>query len=194
MTRSSIFAATALTLSLAMAVPALGQQVPGGRANAHASNGAGMRGGGGNVGGVRMGGAPQANFRGGQASVGGSQFVGRGNGQFAQRGAYRGGEFRGGRGFGRDIGVAAGVTVGSALALGGFGYDPYSYGDTYAYDNGPNYDPGYTVTYDQPVVDQSVIIGQSAGVDPSYCAQRYRSYDPASGTYLGYDGLRHPCP
>jgi hypothetical protein len=25
------------------------------------------------------------------------------------------------------------------------------------------------------------------------CAQRYRSYDPVSGTYLGYDGLRHPC-
>ena len=28
----------------------------------------------------------------------------------------------------------------------------------------------------------------------SYCAQRYRSYDPGSGTYLGYDGQRHPCP
>jgi len=28
----------------------------------------------------------------------------------------------------------------------------------------------------------------------SYCAQRFRSYDPASGTYLGYDGRRHPCP
>jgi len=28
----------------------------------------------------------------------------------------------------------------------------------------------------------------------AYCAQRYRSYDPASGTFLGYDGLRHPCP
>jgi hypothetical protein len=27
-----------------------------------------------------------------------------------------------------------------------------------------------------------------------YCAQRYRSYDPASGTYLGFDGVRHPCP
>ncbi|MGO4524471.1 BA14K family protein [Microvirga sp. 2MCAF35] len=27
-----------------------------------------------------------------------------------------------------------------------------------------------------------------------YCAQRFKSYDPASGTYLGYDGLRHPCP
>jgi BA14K-like protein len=28
----------------------------------------------------------------------------------------------------------------------------------------------------------------------AYCSQRYRSYDPASGTFLGYDGLRHPCP
>ncbi|MBI1202107.1 MAG: BA14K family protein [Rhodopseudomonas sp.] len=27
-----------------------------------------------------------------------------------------------------------------------------------------------------------------------YCMRRYRSYDPRSGTYLGYDGYRHPCP
>lgn len=27
-----------------------------------------------------------------------------------------------------------------------------------------------------------------------YCMRRYRSYDPESGTYLGFDGLRHPCP
>jgi len=26
------------------------------------------------------------------------------------------------------------------------------------------------------------------------CAQRFRSYDPASGTYLGFDGQHHPCP
>jgi len=32
------------------------------------------------------------------------------------------------------------------------------------------------------------------GNTASYCAQRYKSYDPASGTYLGFDGLRHPCP
>jgi hypothetical protein len=25
------------------------------------------------------------------------------------------------------------------------------------------------------------------------CAHRYRSYDPASGTFLGRDGRRHPC-
>ncbi len=28
----------------------------------------------------------------------------------------------------------------------------------------------------------------------SYCAQRYRSYDPASGTYMNNDGNRYPCP
>lgn len=28
----------------------------------------------------------------------------------------------------------------------------------------------------------------------AYCMNRYKSYDPASGTFLGYDGLRHPCP
>jgi hypothetical protein len=27
----------------------------------------------------------------------------------------------------------------------------------------------------------------------AYCMQRYRSYDPASGTFLGNDGRRHPC-
>jgi hypothetical protein len=25
------------------------------------------------------------------------------------------------------------------------------------------------------------------------CARRYRSYDPASGTYAGHDGRRHSC-
>lgn len=27
----------------------------------------------------------------------------------------------------------------------------------------------------------------------SYCSAKYRSFDPRTGTYLGYDGLRHPC-
>jgi hypothetical protein len=27
----------------------------------------------------------------------------------------------------------------------------------------------------------------------TFCAQRYRSYDPASGTFLGHDGRRHRC-
>ena len=91
------------------------------------------------------------------------------------------GGFRGGRGFHRGFGPGAGFVTGLAVgsALGyGYGYGPY-YGDDYAYDN-YYYDDGssgYVVS----------------GVDPAYCAQRYRSWDPASGTYLGNDGLRHPC-
>jgi hypothetical protein len=33
----------------------------------------------------------------------------------------------------------------------------------------------------------------SANTDLSSCAQRYRSYDPETGTFLGYDGRRHAC-
>ena len=32
------------------------------------------------------------------------------------------------------------------------------------------------------------------GGDVGYCMRRFRSYDPRSGTYLGFDGLRHRCP
>ena len=28
----------------------------------------------------------------------------------------------------------------------------------------------------------------------AYCAQRYRSYDPRTGTYLSTNGNRYPCP
>jgi BA14K-like protein len=46
--------------------------------------------------------------------------------------------------------------------------------------------------------------GQVVGTGPSIgaglynqvsgsCAQRFRSYDPSTGTYLGRDGRRHPC-
>jgi hypothetical protein len=28
----------------------------------------------------------------------------------------------------------------------------------------------------------------------AYCKQRYRSYNPQTGTYLGTDGQRHHCP
>jgi hypothetical protein len=29
--------------------------------------------------------------------------------------------------------------------------------------------------------------------DQAYCIRRYRSYDPASGTFVGRDHVRHPC-
>ena len=73
-------------------------------------------------------------------------------------------------------------------ALGSYAYyggGPYYYDDDY-------YDAGYGPdTY----YDAGVEVGVPAGGDAvAYCESRFRSYDPASGTYLGYDGLRHPCP
>src|SRR5438477_638039 len=65
--------------------------------------------------------------------------------------------------------------------------------DAYAYYGGPGYYDSY---YDDGYADEGAVaeVPVPVGGDASYCAQRYRSYDPASGTYLGFDGLRHPCP
>ena len=152
-------------------------------------HGGGMHGGMG--GGMHVGGGAPA-FRGSQASMGprgavnGANFAGRGGAQFAQggnRGAFHGNHDR--DRFGRGFGFAAGLAAGSALGYGYGGYygDP-NYGD---YANNDYYDDGYPGY----VAGPGYVV--SGGVDPSYCAQRYKSYDPASGTYLGYDGLRHPC-
>ena len=81
-------------------------------------------------------------------------------------------------------GVGVGVGLGLASGYGYYGsgyYDPY-YDNSYAYYN----DDGY--------YDDSTVAVVPGGDDAASCAQRYRSYDPASGTYLGYDGLRHSCP
>jgi BA14K-like protein len=201
MTKFGIMGATALSLSLAIAAPALAQQGP--RAGSHAAAGptSGHMGRAAMGAGPRMGAAPgaQANLA-AQGSVRSANFT-RGA-QVAQgdRGVLGGGQFRnrdGGfrRGAGFAAGAAAaGVVTGAAIAAGGYGYgyDPYYYGDQYAY--GPGYDSyafdtGPTVAFEQPVPVEGPVVG-----DASYCAQRFRSYDPASGTYLGYDGLRHPCP
>lgn len=80
---------------------------------------------------------------------------------------------RRGFGWGLGAGLLGGAIVGGALAA------PYYYGEPHYYPPAA-YGPGY---YPAPGV----------GVDASYCASRYRSYDPATGTYLGYDGVRHPC-
>ncbi|MHB0771307.1 BA14K family protein [Bradyrhizobium sp. 5.13L] len=44
------------------------------------------------------------------------------------------------------------------------------------------------------IIGGAIANSQAQSNAASYCAQRYRSYDPGSGTYLGHDGLRHPCP
>jgi hypothetical protein len=137
-----------------------------------------------------VGGAQASVGEGRVGSVSGGNFTGRtgrGDGQFAQ-GGYRGDRDRH-HGHGREFGLAAGLVVGSALgySYGGY-YDPYNY---FGY-----YDPNYSndsYGYGNPDYDEYSGSVVSSGAD-AYCAQRYKSYDPASGTYLGRDGLRHPCP
>jgi len=88
----------------------------------------------------------------------------------------------------------------------GYGYEWGSTPDpAYAYDSGSTpdagygYDPGYAGDpRDVPRPGYAYVPGydhRTAPVDDdAYCAQRFRSYDPATGTYLGYDGFRHACP
>lgn len=197
MSRLGILGATALSLSLAVATPALAQQ--------HMRQGGGVHvSGGSNFSGMRTGGATfnaGSNFRGSNASIaapnratvatpgvaGANVATTASGGRFADR-DFRRGDFRDRR-FGAGAGFVAGVAAGSALGYGyGYGYDPYWYGDDYAYSDGGYYDPGYVVS------DPGYVVSQTAVPDASWCAAHYRSYDPASGTYLGFDGLRHPCP
>ncbi|MBI3700647.1 MAG: BA14K family protein [Afipia sp.] len=92
---------------------------------------------------------------------------------------------RGGWGPGVGIGLAAGALIGGAIAAGS---SPY-YGPGYGYGYGPGYyGPAYAPA---PVVVEP---GYGGGDAEAYCMQRYKSYDPASGTYLNYDGNRYPCP
>ena len=109
----------------------------------------------------------------------GNRYV-AGGGYVGQRpagGGYYGGGYRHHRhGGGFWPGVAVGVGLGSTY--GYYDNNPYYYDDSYGY-----YDDS-TVAAAPPSDDEAV----------AYCTRRYRSYDPASGTYLGNDGLRHPCP
>lgn len=198
-------AAAALALVLPMATPSFAQ----GRGGHGGGGGGGHFGGGGGA--HFGGGGGGAHFGGGGAHIGGGGFggarIGGGGGNFAANAAVRpsggtafngggrnfaaagghwngGGNWHGGgwhhRGGGFWPGVAAGAVIGGlgsyAYYGGGYYDDPYAYADDSYYD------------------EPSVAVVTEGGGDPAYCAQRYRSYDPASGTYLGYDGLRHPCP
>jgi BA14K-like protein len=77
-------------------------------------------------------------------------------------------------------GFAAGAIIGSAIVAPRY-YGGYPYG----------YYPAYGYPPPPPPVGY---YGGPAGDGVAYCMQKYRSYDPNSGTFLGFDGARHPCP
>lgn len=180
-------AVVAVTLPIAMPASSFAADRAGhGGGGYRGGGGPAMRmGGGGAAPAARMGaGAPGARF--GAANTG---RVGGPGGAAAFAGGPRG--WRGGGGWGPGA-FAAGAAIGSAAALGG-SYAYYPGPDYYAdsdYDYGYGYGPDYYGS------DVAVVPGAAVGAEDasSYCAQRFRSYDPASGTYLGYDGQRHPCP
>lgn len=172
--------------------------------------------GGGGGGGARMGGGGPA-FQGGGGGMGGGAGMRPSTGNFAAGPAARpgggsfvgglasrpgvapsysgsrhvatGGNWHGGGGrhwhrHHRRGGFWPGFAAGAAI--GGIGSYAY-YGRGYGYYD----DPYYYGYYDEP----SVAVVQDGGGDSvAYCSRRFKSYDPASGTYLGYDGKRHPCP
>ncbi len=51
-----------------------------------------------------------------------------------------------------------------------------------------------TAPYYAPPPPPPVYYEDGPDDDDAYCERRYRSYDPRTGTYVGYDGYRHPCP
>lgn len=86
-----------------------------------------------------------------------------------------------GCGWGIAAGVLGGALIGSAIANSRPYYYDGPYGGPYA--PAPVYGPGPGYGY------------YGGGGDAvAYCMSRFKSYDPRSGTYLGYDGYRHPCP
>lgn len=164
-------AALAVAMPLATATPSAAQGHRGGGGGAHMGGGhgghfgGGARGFGGGFRGHGFGGGPVA----GVGRPGGWHGGGR-------PGGWHGGHFHRRGGF--YPGLAAGAIIGGAFAA------PYAYG--YGYPNS-YYDDDY-------YVDAPAVTVAPGGDSVAYCQQRFRSYDVRSGTYLGYDGLRHPCP
>ena len=185
----SVAAALTLVLPIATSSAGFAQEGPKFRGGgAHIGGGGGFRGGPVGGGGFRAGpvgggfragpvvSAPAARFNApviaGSKFAGGPVYAGGGPRHIGGGPRHRHGGFW--------PGLAAGAVIGGALAAGSY-YSPYYY-NSYGY-----YDDGY---YD----DSAVAVVPEDGDATAYCMQRFKSYDPASGTYLGYDGLRHPCP
>jgi hypothetical protein len=109
-------------------------------------------------------------------------------------GAILGGALGGGRGAatGAIIGGATGAIIGSQGQARPGGY--------YYYDNGcylPRGDGGWIAVSPRYCAGAPAVVyapPPPPGDAVAYCMQRYRSYDPVSQTFMGFDGIRRPCP
>ncbi len=161
-----------------------------GGGNAPGGQGVG-RGPGGGQGGGQGAGQGGGGQRFGDGGNGGGQGFGGGRGYDGGRDRYAGGYRRHGHGgeIGAGLaGLAAGAVIGGAIANSPAYDDPY-----YAPDAGYAPAPAYGYGQDYAAGEDDAV-DPGAGDQVAYCESRYRSYDPRSGTFLGLDGLRHPCP
>jgi hypothetical protein len=81
----------------------------------------------------------------------------------------------------RGAGIAAGIIGG--LIIGGIIASQHP---RYHYEYYPPYPPYPPYPLYRPYPSWNGAV--------AYCMRRFKSYDPYSMTYLGYDGFRHPCP
>jgi hypothetical protein len=99
------------------------------------------------------------------------------------------------RGGGIAAGIIGGAIIGGIIASQRpYNYDyppPYYYG---YYPGYYPYYPAYRPYYPayRPYYPAYRPYGYVPSID--YCMRRFKSYDPVSMTYLGYDGICHPCP
>ena len=118
----------------------------------------------------------------------------------AEARGFGGGHFGGGHFGGTHFGGGGlgGMHVGGLGHLGGGGgWRGFARGN--AYRGGPNYgrwdygdwDSGLYALAPLGAITGGAIVAAAPSVGA--CEQRYHSFNPTSGTYLGYDGQRHVC-
>jgi hypothetical protein len=124
---------------------------------------------------ARIGGVPFGGARFGAAALGARYYGGinRGAGLARHGGVYRGGVWPSRYGYYGNWRQSYWPYWGWSVAAGLLASAP-----TYYYGVGDEFG------YEPPPYDGAIV----------YCMQRFRSYDPATGTYLGPNGYRHLCP
>jgi BA14K-like protein len=89
---------------------------------------------------------------------------------------------------------------GPYASYGSYGYAPPTYGANYGaiVPASPSYGSYANGTFGALGANRATTYADSYAAAPldaiAYCARRFRSYDPASQTYLAYNGQRVPCP
>ncbi|MCK7473868.1 MAG: BA14K family protein [Rhodopseudomonas palustris] len=77
-------------------------------------------------------------------------------------------------------GYYPGFATGVGFGFGAPYYSSYYYAPSYYYEDDDDGEPVVAIQTDQRSV--------------AYCMRRFKSYNPETGTYLGYDGRRHRRP